>query len=260
MEVSFFVLASFMTLSSAQLTVNVKNKGGDLIQESIQADVAQDLIHLQFQKPDGTLISLLIDFKSEVQIFKALVLGEEERGQSQYQVMCFITKFTKSEFISSDAMSKLRQKNPGTIRNPEEDKGQEHIFMDLQIDLKESSKFSKHIYNTCMEAQDSTYIRESDIRALSKGNNYTYNSLLSATKPLTIQKMPHCHDMTNAWKPCTCQFEICLGWYPCGLKYCKGRDSVGKVVSFRCGIKTCRKCRTFDFFVKQKQLCLWDEP
>lgn len=40
---------------------------------------------------------------------KALVLGEEERGQSQYQVMCFITKFQKSDFISSDAMAKLRQ-------------------------------------------------------------------------------------------------------------------------------------------------------
>lgn len=45
----------------------------------------------------------------EVQILKALVLGEEERGQSQYQVMCFVTKFVKSDFISSDAMAKLRQ-------------------------------------------------------------------------------------------------------------------------------------------------------
>lgn len=42
-------------------------------------------------------------------MLKALVLGEEERGQSQYQVMCFITKFAKNEFISSDAMAKLRQ-------------------------------------------------------------------------------------------------------------------------------------------------------
>lgn len=47
--------------------------------------------------------------KQEVQILKALVLGEEERGQSQYQVMCFVTKFIKSEFISTDAMAKLRQ-------------------------------------------------------------------------------------------------------------------------------------------------------
>lgn len=45
----------------------------------------------------------------EVQVLKALVLGEEERGQSQYQVMCFLTKLQKGDFISSDAMAKLRQ-------------------------------------------------------------------------------------------------------------------------------------------------------
>ncbi|KAK9508211.1 hypothetical protein O3M35_007924 [Rhynocoris fuscipes] len=45
----------------------------------------------------------------EVQVLKALVLGEEERGQSQYQVMCFVCHVNKDEFISSDAMSKLRQ-------------------------------------------------------------------------------------------------------------------------------------------------------
>ena len=45
----------------------------------------------------------------ETQILKALVLGEEERGQSQYQVMCFVCHVGKDEFISSDAMSKLRQ-------------------------------------------------------------------------------------------------------------------------------------------------------
>lgn len=42
-------------------------------------------------------------------MLKALVLGEEERGQSQYQVMCFVTKFQKGDFITSDAMAKLRQ-------------------------------------------------------------------------------------------------------------------------------------------------------
>lgn len=47
--------------------------------------------------------------KQEVQVLKALVLGEEERGQSQYQVMCFVTKFQKGDFITSDAMAKLRQ-------------------------------------------------------------------------------------------------------------------------------------------------------
>lgn len=48
-------------------------------------------------------------FPQEVQVLKALVLGEEERGQSQYQVMCFLTKLKNTDFISTDAMAKLRQ-------------------------------------------------------------------------------------------------------------------------------------------------------
>jgi hypothetical protein len=54
-----------------------------------------------------------VSLLQEVQILKALVLGEEERGQSQYQVMCFVCHFQKEEFISSDAMSKLRQVRMG---------------------------------------------------------------------------------------------------------------------------------------------------
>lgn len=55
------------------------------------------------------LICFFFLLLQEVQILKALVLGEEERGQSQYQVMCFVCHFNKDDFISSDAMSKLRQ-------------------------------------------------------------------------------------------------------------------------------------------------------
>lgn len=84
-------------------------KGGDVLQESISANVLDDAVTLEFQRSDGTLITQLLDFRNEVQILKALVLGEEERGQSQYQVMCFVSHFHKNDFISSDAMAKLRQ-------------------------------------------------------------------------------------------------------------------------------------------------------
>uniref|UniRef100_A0A182SSM9 Out at first protein BRICHOS-like domain-containing protein n=1 Tax=Anopheles maculatus TaxID=74869 RepID=A0A182SSM9_9DIPT len=54
-------------------------------------------------------LSSFLTYLQEVQVLKALVLGEEERGQSQYQVMCFVTKFQKGDFITADAMVKLRQ-------------------------------------------------------------------------------------------------------------------------------------------------------
>lgn len=38
-----------------------------------------------------------------------IVLGEMERGESPYHASCFVSKFSEGEFISSDAMSKLRQ-------------------------------------------------------------------------------------------------------------------------------------------------------
>ena len=45
----------------------------------------------------------------QIQIFRVVELGEEERSEPQYQVFCFITPFQSNEFITSDAMSKLRQ-------------------------------------------------------------------------------------------------------------------------------------------------------
>ena len=89
--------------------------------------------------------------------------------------------------------------------------------------------------------------------------NRNYQSMMGACKPSNIAHHPRCKDIGDSQAPCLCQYEICVGWYPCGLKYCKGHDPSGKLVNYRCGIKTCRKCRVFDFLAKQKSLCLWDE-
>ncbi|KAH0814313.1 hypothetical protein GEV33_008476 [Tenebrio molitor] len=99
----------------------------------------------------------------EVQILKALILGEEERGQSQYQVVCMIFHFDKNSFISSDAMSKLRQKNPSTIRTPEEDLGRTNYTMDYSVVLPHSGLISPHISELCAEAGEATYTRHADL-------------------------------------------------------------------------------------------------
>lgn len=77
--------------------------------------------------------------------------------------MCFIFHFPKDSFISSDAMSKLRQKNPGTIRTPEEDKGRVNYTLDYSVDLTRSVVISPHIAETCVEAASSTYTRHEDV-------------------------------------------------------------------------------------------------
>ncbi len=62
------ILWTFLPLlgvfTTAQLVVNVKNKGNEILRESIQSNITQDTVTLEFQKSDGTLITQFIDFKS----------------------------------------------------------------------------------------------------------------------------------------------------------------------------------------------------
>jgi hypothetical protein len=78
--------------------------------------------------------------------------------------MCFVNHFFKMDFISTDAMSKLRQKNPGTIRVAEEDKGHANYTLDFFLDVSQSSVISKHISTLCSESAESTYTRNEDIK------------------------------------------------------------------------------------------------
>ncbi|KAG8180419.1 hypothetical protein JTE90_022768 [Oedothorax gibbosus] len=264
-KIAIFVLVVFCTIlvklrdCECQLVINVKNQGGDIVQESITSNITDDSIVLEFQRPEGTLITQFVDFRSEVQVFRVLVLGEEERGQSQYQVLCFITQLTKSDFISADAMSKLRQRNPGAVRQPEEDRPRETLDMDLIVEVDKSSIISPHLPQICEEAKGASYAREGDLRAWAntphKALSRDIVSLTASVRRTPPPKPVRCNETNTLWQqPCQCRLEVCVGWYPCGLKYCRGKSG-----SYRCGIKTCRKCRAFLFHVLQRQNCLWDE-
>lgn len=61
-------------------------------------------------------------------------------------------------------MAKLRQKNPGTVRLAEEDKGHANYTMDLFLDVSQSSIVSKHISDLCADAADTTYTRNEDLK------------------------------------------------------------------------------------------------
>jgi len=269
-----FLLVSIRP-TRAQLVVNVRNSGGEVVQETIGANTTEETVKLEFQRPDGSLITQLIDFASEVQIFRMITMAEEEKGQrgDAYQVICQVIRFSKSDFISADAMSKLRQKNPGAIRSPEEDKGLESFLMDSRILVggNSANAISPHINSLCAEAASSTYVRDQDLRLVAKILNKDYRELAAGKQSLPplnaanltanafVDAEPKCRDVKDWNASCFCQWEVCIGWYPCGLKYCRGKDGAGKVVSYRCGIKTCQKCRYFTFQTKRKELCLWDE-
>ena len=65
-----------------------------------------------------------------------------------------------------------------------------------------------------------------------------------------------CFSVEDRRHPCVCSLRVCLDWFPCALKYCKNREGEGE---HRCGIRTCRKCLTFRYPIKAKNLCMWDE-
>ena len=53
-------------ISSSQLTVNVKNNGGEVMQEIIDANTTTDTIRLSFEKFDGTSVTQFIDFRNVI--------------------------------------------------------------------------------------------------------------------------------------------------------------------------------------------------
>lgn len=79
MLISKFLFSLFLAVvlpvdCLSQLVVNVKNKGGDIIKEIITGNTTSDVVELQFQNTDGTIINQFIDFKSVMSICYFMVL------------------------------------------------------------------------------------------------------------------------------------------------------------------------------------------
>lgn len=60
-------------------------------------------------------------------------------------------------------MTILFQKNPGTIRIPEDNKGVFNVTIDMKIKLKDSAYISRHVGLLCSEARDTTFTSKLDI-------------------------------------------------------------------------------------------------
>lgn len=238
----------------AELRVRVRLPDGQVTEESLQADSDADSISLELRKPDGTLISFIADFKKDVKIFRALILGELEKGQNQFQALCFVTRLQHNEIIPSEAMAKLRQKNPRAVRQAEEVRSLEQLHMDVAVNFSQAGLLSPHLRNVCAEAADAIYARQEDVRFWTEQRGVD-GSMFEAL-PKEQMELPRCGQVRDRGKPCACRYSLSLAWYPCMLKYCHSRD---RPAPYKCGIRSCRKNYSFDFYVPQRQLCLWDE-
>ncbi|XP_030648988.1 out at first protein homolog [Chanos chanos] len=255
LKTQFVIVTLCLSLSvCSDLKVLVRLNDGQITEELLQADSQRDTITLEFKQRDGTLITFLADFQRHVKIFRAFVLGEPERGQTQYQALCFITWLDHREIIPTEAMARLRQKNAHLVRAAEERRGVEELSMNVAVNLTRAGHLSSHIHNVCREAQDLVYTRQDDLKHwLDIGVDGSMFEVLTQ-KPGT-PGLQDCSSTEDPWKPCACSYQLSLEWYPCLLKYCRGQGSR----PYKCGIKSCSKGFRFNFYTPHKQLCLWDE-
>ncbi|CAB4053902.1 unnamed protein product [Lepeophtheirus salmonis] len=221
---------SFCFPSHDCLIVNVRAN----VDESVSAYYRQDILGnsssetvlIQYSLADGSLISQLTDFRMSSQIVRILIPGEEELDQPMYQGLCFVSSYG-GDLIPPEAVMKLRQKHPATLRIAEQDNGE--IVQDSSLSLKRSparlAALSTHLSQFCPPTQG--------------------NHILSSH-----------HELYNPNLTCICSLRICFNWFPCALKYCSNKEGEGE---HRCGIKTCRKCMTYRYPVRSKNLCHWDE-
>ncbi|MCI4385763.1 hypothetical protein PGIGA_G00054500 [Pangasianodon gigas] len=242
----------------SELKVRVRLADGRITEELLEADSERDSITLEYRQADGTLITFVADLKQDVKIFRALILGELERGQSQYQAMCFITRLSHNEIISSESMARLRQKNPHTIRTAEERRPTETLSMNVAVNVTLAWQLSALIYNTCSVARDAVYTREADMRHwLDTGiEGSVFETLPQAVEAPGLQS---CRSVKDLWQSCSCSYSVRLEWYPCLLKYCRNKDPLGHGAPYKCGIKSCSKGYDFTYYTPHKQLCLWEE-
>lgn len=249
--------------SNLQLLINVKNQGGDVMLENITANVSEDTITLEFMRLDGIYVSQLVDFTNEVEAVKVVIPGEEELRQGGHQTLCFLTHSAQADFIAPDAMAKLRQKNPGTIRTAEEDKGWRQTTATAWAG-RTTKLLSPAAARHCAPAKDRVYLRAADLARWAPRPGLEQSSYTSLVTPFPAhalisdsldgkQVVGACVSEKTGDKECICHFEVCVNWYPCGLKYCKGKPQGG--YSYRCGIKTCHRCYRYHFYVRQRFAC-----
>ncbi|XP_051962931.1 out at first protein homolog [Xyrauchen texanus] len=260
-SVRLTVLVWVLTLSinlgsGSELKVRVRLADGQITDEVLEADNEKDSISVEYKQADGTLITFVADFRQDVKIFRALILGELERGQSQYQALCFITRLNHNDIIPSESMARLRQKNPQAIRTAEEKRSTEMLSMDVAVNLTRTWQLSAHIHNMCSVAREAVYTCEADVKHwLERG----VDGSMFESQAVEVPGLQSCGTVKDLWQPCSCSYNLRLEWFPCLLKYCRNRDVSGRGSPYKCGIKSCSKGYQFTYHVPHKQLCLWEE-
>jgi len=259
-----FLITCLLHPHSAQLVINVSRGNEDSVayRQALSGNTTTETVTIEFVTPGGTGITHLTDFRSGVTITVVTQPGEEDLGQARYQVLCFVSPST-SDLIPPEAVTKLRQKHPGTVRVAEEWRGSLTVDHPLSILPARASHISRHLPVLCKEARDTSFASRALLEAYRQGNlGRSVEQRDEATwlrgggeDEVKFDGKGRCNE-ADGGVACVCSVESCLQWFPCSLKYCRNTSGEGE---HRCGIRTCAKCTTLRYLAIERKLCTWDQ-
>ena len=238
---------------SAQLVINVSRGNEDSVpyRQSLSGNTTTETVTIEFVTPGGTGITHLTDFRSGVTITVVTQPGEEDLGQARYilcfrwrqranpttrfryQVLCFVSP-SPSDLIPPEAVTKLRQKHPGTVRVAEEWRGSLTIDHPLPIVPARASHISRHLPVLCKEARDTSFASRALLEAYRQGNlgraveqREESTWLRGGEEGVNFEGKARCNEADDG-VGCVCSVESCLQWFPCSLKYCRNTSGEGE--------------------------------
>jgi len=247
---------------ASQLVINVSRGNEDSVpyRQALSGNTSTETVTIEFVTPAGTGITHLTDFRTGVTVTVVTQPGEEDLGQARYQVLCFVSP-SPADLIPPEAVTKLRQKHPGTVRVAEEWRGSLVADHPLRIVPARTSHLSRHLPTLCKEARDTTFASKTLLEAYRQGNlgraveQRDETTWLRGEGEVNFEGKAKCSEAGEG-VGCVCSVESCLQWFPCSLKYCRNTSGEGE---HRCGIRTCAKCTTLRYLAIEKQLCTWDQ-
>ncbi|CAG0912842.1 unnamed protein product [Notodromas monacha] len=210
-----WLIVRFALCIKCELVINAKNQGGELVTETLFANTSDDTVMLELRKTDGTHVTVLTDFKNNANVFRLMILGEEELGEQAHKVLCFLLRVPIPDVIPPEAMSKLRQKNPGTVRVPEDDKGLVETVMDVSL-LPEvlgpvdKHALSPHLPSLCGETVSSVYAKEDDVKFWHERDAVA--DVVVSYARLNPDSLLRCKDLVSPDDACVCRSVVSI---PC---------------------------------------------
>jgi len=251
---------------TGELVIKVSRGREDSVayRQSLQGNVTSDTVTIEYVTPSGRGVTQVSDFRTGVTLTVVTIPGEEDLGEPRYQVLCFVGLGT-ADLIPPEAMTKLRQKHPGTVRVAEEYKGT--IVVDNSVSLvpARSGHISVHVPHLCREARHTTFAPVSLLEGWRAGDRLGDRTgerreeatwVREASQHWETGRQTRCAHTVHSGVDCVCSVTHCVHWFPCSLKYCRNTAGEGE---HRCGIRTCSKCTALRYLSPSRQLCSWDQ-